>query len=285
MKIENIGNGYLRVTFDHEGILQEKIIDKMRHIECFLPFQKDTEKKQSMIYHTGNYIPLVEYLNKKTLELEETKGIFLSVIDSFERIDMEGLMSANVITALYHVYVDPVTQEIRFIYCPVDYEVDIEGFPFMMKELIFSIKTSSAELLLGTVVEQIVNNGKRERDYQLWKKRIQGIRDNVQIIEKKVEVDRILERTIERTVERRQNFLPYLIVYDLVSFCLLVGAPTILSARYEIQGVSKPEIINILLFIFDILISSCIVILLGRKKQNDRTIVTTEPRKKQEIDG
>lgn len=284
MKIENIGNGYLRVTFNQEGMMNEKKIEDMKLLECILPFQKDKDVKKSMLYHIGNYIPLAEYLNKKILDLDETKEIFLSCINCFEKVAGAGLLPENLIAELHHIYVDPVTQELRFIYCPVNFELDKENVQNMLKELVFVMKTQGAELLLGTVIEDLWQNGRGNRDYEKWKNCIYQIEGNIQIIEKKVKVDRILERTIERTVETKQYPLGYLITYNSLSLFLLVVVPIFLAERIRDDLVTGPGLINILLCFLNILLSVIFVMWVSRKKTKDRTIITTEPREKQETE-
>lgn len=284
MKIENIGNGYLRVTFDQEGMVNEKTVGDMKLLECILPFQRDKDVKQGMLYYIGSYIPLVEYLNKKVLDLEETKGIFLSCINSFERVTEAGLLAGNLITELHHIYVEPVTQELRFIYCPINFELDGENFQNMLKDIVFVIKTQGAELLLGTVLVDFWQNSRSDRNYNKWKKCIYQIEDNIQVIEKKVEVDRIVERTIERTVERRQYPLGYLVAYNSISLFLLVVVPMLLAEQISGDLVSRPGLINILLCFLNVLLSMVFVALRNRKKAKDRIIITTEPKKRQETE-
>ncbi|MCI8410769.1 MAG: hypothetical protein HFJ09_16155 [Lachnospiraceae bacterium] len=284
MKIENIGNGYLRVTFYQEGMIDEKKLGDMKLLECILPFQRDKDVKQSMLYHVGNYIPLVEYLNKKVLDLEETKGIFLSCINSFERITESGLFAGNLITELHHIYVEPVTQELRFIYCPVTFELDGENFQNMLRDIVFVMKTQGAELLLGTVLADFWRTNRNDRNYEKWKKCIYQIEDNIQVIEKKVEVDRILERTIVRTVDKKQYPLGYLVVYNTLSLFLLVVAPMLLAERLSGDLVTRPGLVNILLCFCNILLSVILTIWMNRRKTTDRTIITTEPKKKQETE-
>lgn len=282
MKIENIGNGYLRVTFNHEGMINEKILGDMKLLECILPFQKDKDVSQGMLYHIGNYIPLVEYLNKKVLDLEEVKGIFLSCINGFKQITMSGMMAGNLLTQLHHIYVEPVTQELRFIYCPVNFEMDGDNFLNMIKELVFAMKTEGAEFLLGTVVTDFWQNSRGDIDYEKWENRIRQIEDNIQIVEKKVEVDRVLERTIERRVDRKQYPFGYLAAYHSVSLLLLVVVPMLLAERVGGDLLTRLGLINILLCFFNVLLSVLFVIFWNHKKVKDRTIITTEPKIEQE---
>lgn len=279
MKIEKIANGYLRVTFNQEGMINDKILDDMKFLECLLPFQKDTEVKESMLYYVGNYIPLVEYLNKKVVDLEETKGLFLSCINSFRQVTERGLSAGNLITELHHIFADPVTQELRFIYCPVRMDIDSENFQNLLKELVFTMKTQGAELLLGTVVTNCRQSIGNDRDYEKWKSCIELVKDNIQVVEKKVEVDRILERTIERTVEKRQYPLGYLVIYNTLSLFLLVVVPMFLSEWISNDLVTPPGLINILLCFFNVLLSIIFLTWKNRRKLKDRTIITTEPKK------
>lgn len=284
MKIENIGNGYLRVTFHQEGMINEKTLGDMKLLECILPFERDKDVKHSMLYYTGKYIPLVEYLNKKVLDLEETKGIFLSCINSFERVTESGLLAGNLITELYHIYVEPITQELRFIYCPVNFELDGENFPSMLRDIVFAIKTQGTELLLGTILVELWQNNRSNRNYKKWQECICKTEDNIQVVEKKVEVDRILERTIERTVEKKQYPLGYLVIYNSFSLFLIGVVPMLLAEQISSDLVTRPGLINILLFFLNILLSLTFVALWNRKKTKDRTIITTEPQIRQQTD-
>ena len=281
MKIESIGNGYLRVTFNHEGMINEKILGDMKLLECLLPFQKDKDVRQGMLYHIGNYIPLVEYLNKKVLDLEEAKGIFLSCINGFKQVTRSGMMTGNLLTQLHYIYVEPVTQELRFIYCPVNFEIDGDNFSNMIKELVFAMKTEGTEFLLGTVITDFWKNGRGDIDYEEWENRIRHIEENIQVVEKKVEVDRVLERTIERRVDKKQYPFGYLVVYHSISLFLVVVIPMLFAEKMGRDLLTKPGLINILLCFFNVLLSVFLVIIWNHKKVKDRTIITTEPKTEQ----
>ena len=74
MKILVQEEDQLKLNFHTEGKLHAKDIENMPYVESVLPFQK--EDAETIIYNWKGYISLVEYLNVKELQFEDTKGIF-----------------------------------------------------------------------------------------------------------------------------------------------------------------------------------------------------------------
>ena len=280
MKIEEQGKGYLNVKLQHEGTFDFVVLDKIKSLECILPFQIRADEENSISYHIGEFITLIEYLNMKVLSFEEVKGIFLSCIEGFERIEQCGGHSANIVEDLYHIFIDPVTREIHFIYCPVAIELNPNSFCNLMKELLFTVQTQDAEMILGVVAENISIIQKKEDDIGILKNSIQNITGNVKIIEKKVEVERIVEKVIEKPVEKSNNFGKKLTTCSVIYLFSMIFLPMLLSNYLNSNLLTRPGLINIMLCIGSILLSVIIMLVTEREEQDDKIVVTMQSQEK-----
>lgn len=276
MKIENQGEEYVKINLAQEGVLDYDIMEKIKHIECVLPF-RCTEEKNTVLYHKGKNISLLEYMNLKTLDFQETRGIILSIIECFEQVEKAGGKLSNILDSLYYVYIDPVSQAVQVVYCPVVLELSKDNFYNMMKHLISGMNTRDAEMILGTVVGVLGEIPHNEDVHIVLKERLSQINSNVKIIEKKVEVDRIIEKVIEKPKKDKsyegKNYITYTVLY----FISMIVFPMLCSGFVSDAFVAKPAILNILFCLIALIVSGIVTILRERGKKDERVVVTMQP--------
>lgn len=278
MKIEKLEEKELRVSLSHEGKLDFSVLDTMKSLECILPFQYLAEEENSIRYYIGDSISIIEYLNMKELSFDEARDIFLACADSFLRIEKCGGICGNVIDNLYYVFINPVTRDLRLLYCPVEVELCPEAFRNVMRDLVFAMRTKDAEMLLGTVVEKLSDFSREENTIETFINAIQTVKENVKIIEKKVEVDRIMEKVIEKQVEKEHNTGREIAIFSLIYFLSMIVLPFGFAQFMDSALVAAPALLNILICLCAIFIRAAWVMKKGKRK--DKMIVTTQPEKK-----
>lgn len=279
MKVEEQGENYFILNLLQEGKLDHTALEKLQSEECLLPFELVDSERKCVRYHVGNYIPLKQYLNMKELNFSETKDLFLSIISNFEKIKNSGGKQANILEDLYYVYINPVSLEYRFVYLPVVLEVNPDNFLCMMKEILFLLQSNDAELVLGCVVDAI-----RAGDNCMahLKQRLFTVDSNVQVLEKTVEVDRVVEKTIEKQVSKRENLGESIAVTAIIYAFDMILLPFLLCDYLEPDLLATPKIINNLLCLFAILSSSLWAMSRARRiMKKEKMVVTMEPQKKE----
>ena len=73
----------------------------------------------------------------------------------------------------------------------------------MIKQVLFVAKIENAEYLLGTALNALKKNREQENVLEIFIDALQNIDSNVNIVEKEVKVDRIIEKVIEKPVKQR----------------------------------------------------------------------------------
>lgn len=279
MKILVQEEDQLKLNFHTEGKLHAKDIENMPYVESVLPFQK--EDAETIIYNWKGYISLVEYLNVKELQFEDTKGIFLSILTGFEQVQNAGGRLENIWSDVQHIYIDPITIEIRFIYLPVEIDVDLDSHKHTLQNVMFHMHTKNAEMVLGIVADMLGNAYRYEAFLPKLKEKLTTTNDNIKIIEKKVEVDRVMEKVIEKKVVENKKMGEGLVVYTLLFTSLLILFPLFLENYIDKELLSKPELLNICFCLLAILFSSIYTIRKEKKRIDDKMVVTLQPLKEE----
>lgn len=279
MKLENLENGYIKVNMAREGNWDCASLDSVKMLECVLPFRVEKEEN-CLLYHVGTYISLAEYLNMKELSLEEAKGIFLSCIECFERIENCGGMTGNIISDVYYTYIDPVTMELRFLYCPLLVELHPDNLKELMKKLLLVMRTKDAEMLIGSIANIVANMPRREEEITIFRDCVLNLKDNIRIIEKKVEVERVVEKIIEKPIKQKSYIGKNITAFAAVYTGALIFLPILLEDVVGTELVSAPKLMNVLLCMVAILIST-IYSIWSSKKTKDKVVVTMQPQEPQ----
>ena len=280
MKIEERGTNFLKISLLQEGTIDKVSFDRMKHLDCILPFEYVYNEENRILYRTGNYIPLAEFFNIKTLNFTEAKGLLLSWIMAFESVSRTGGKCGNLVTDMDYVYIDPVTGQLRFIYLPVLIEIKNNNFRNALKELIFSIRVKDAEILLGMVVEQLGKIGTDDAQlYEDLRECINKADQNVKIVEKEVEVERIVEKIIEKPQKQKRNIGRNLVGYTILCSLSMVILPLLLSNVIDSSLLSKPHLIKDLICLLTILLGHLYTLQIDKKNIDNKTIITMEPEK------
>lgn len=280
MKVEEQGIDYLKINLLQEGKLDYKAFDTLPSLECLLPFSQIAEEDNRVSYYLGKYIPLTEYLNMKKWNFDETKRLFLVCVNTFENVKKAGGNEENIVTDLNYVYVEPVTRHVRFLYLPTVVTTNPASFRRLIKEILFFIQTENAEMLLGSVVDSLGRWTDKDMELEKFKESVLSVEANVKIVEKEVEVDRIVEKIIEKPKTYKSNVGGNLLFYTVVHTFTMIILPALLANFIDSSLIASPHLINILLCLFAILLT----VFYSLKKEigykDDKIVVTMQPQEK-----
>lgn len=280
MKVEEQGNDFLKISLLQEGKLDYAAFTTLSAIECFVPFAQVTEEENRVLYYLENYIPITEYFNMKKLNFEETKRLFLACVDTFENIRKVGGNEGNVVVDLNYVYLEPVTRQIRFLYLPTVVTINSDSFQSLVKDILFLVQTENAEMLLGSVVDTIAHMHDKETDLKKFKECVLSVESNVKVVEKEVEVDRIVEKIIEKPKKYRSNIGESLIFYTFAYTFAMIILPALLANFVDASLIVGPELINIVLCLAAILATVFYSIRKEISYRDDKIVVTMQPQEK-----
>lgn len=280
MKVEEQGNDYLKISLFQEGKLDYAAFTTLSASECFVPFSQVTEEENRVLYYLENYIPMAEYLNMKTLNFEETKRLFLACVNTFENVRNAEEDEGNIVADVNYVYVEPVTRQIKFLYLPTVVTINPDSFRTLLKNILFVVQTENAEMLLGSVVDVMRHFQDKETDLERFKECVLSVDSNVKVVEKEVEVDRIVEKIIEKPKKYRSNMGESLVFYTLVYIFAIILLPALLANFIDSSLLAGPRLLNILLCLSAILAT----VLYSLKKEtgykDDKIVVTMQPQEK-----
>lgn len=280
MKVEAQGNDYLKISLFQEGKLDYTAFTTLSTLECLVPFSQVTEEENRVLYYLGNYIPLAEYLNMKKLSFEETKRLFLVCVNTYENVREAGGNEGNIGIDLNYVYVEPVTKQVRFLYFPTVVTINPDSFRLLIKDILFFIQTENAEMLLGSVVDTIGHWADREMELEKFKAKVMSVESNVKVVEKEVEVDRIVEKIIEKPKKYKSNIGGNLVFYTFVYTFAMIIMPALLANFVDSSLIAGPQLINILLCLSAILAT----VFYSFKKEtgyiDDKVVITMQPQEK-----
>lgn len=280
MKVEEQGNDYLKINLFQEGKLDYAAFTTLSASECFVPFSQVTEEENRVLYYLENYIPMAEYLNMKTLNFEETKRLFLACVNTFENVRNAEEDEGNIVADVNYVYVEPVTRQIKFLYLPTVVTINPDSFRTLLKNILFVVQTENAEMLLGSVVDVMRHFQDKETDLERFKECVLSVDSNVKVVEKEVEVDRIVEKIIEKPKKYRSNMGESLVFYTLVYIFAIILLPALLANFIDSSLLAGPKLLNILLCLSAILAT----VLYSLKKEtgykDDKIVVTMQPQEK-----
>lgn len=279
MKVEEQGNDYLKISLFQEGKLDDTAFVALSDIECLVPFSQDTEENR-VRYYLENYIPLAEYLNMKKLNFEETKRLFLTCVDTFENIREAGGNDGNIVVDLNYVYVEPITRQIKFLYLPTMLTINPDAFRTLVKDILFSIQTENAEMLLGSVIDTMRGLQDKDTELERFKEHVLSVEANVKVIEKEVEVDRIVEKIIEKPKKYRSNMGENLVFYTFVYTFAMIIIPALLANFVDANLVAGPKLINIFLCLLAILATVFYSLKKEVSYKDDKVVVTMQPQEK-----
>lgn len=284
MRIEECGADFLKISLLQEGTIDKTSFEKIKYLDCILPFDYDESKEENrIVYQIGNYITVKEYLNVKVLNFTEAKDFFLAWIMAFESVQQSGGKCSNLVTDTERVYIDPITRQLRFLYLPVLIEVNPDNFKEALKNLLFSVHVKNAEALLGLIVEIIEEyNGEGADVYRKLKEAVYKAEKNVKVVEKKVEVERIVEKIIEKPQKQKKNIGKNLVVYTILCTFSMVILPLLLSNVIDSSLLAKPHLMNVLLCLLTILIADLYIVRMDKKGVDNKMIITMEPQKNSE---
>lgn len=191
MNICKTEDGYLKIDYT-EGRLDFTQLQKMNSLSYFVPSLKDRFEENAILYHRGEYISIVEYVNGNVYNLESFRKLILNIFEVFAKLESDGYSIENTLSSLEYVYIHPTDQTIRLVYVPAEQGVEtrkkvIKG---LLKELTERIKTDGAAILLGTLLE--LSNGE-EMTFAAILNRVQSMQSDTmqpkeRVVEKRVEV-------------------------------------------------------------------------------------------------
>lgn len=280
MKVEEQGNDFLKISLLQEGKLDYAAFTTLSAIECFVPFAQVTEEENRVLYYLGNYIPITEYFNMKKLNFDETKRLFLACVNTFENIRKVGGNEGNLVVDLNYVYLEPVTRQIRFLYLPTVVTINPDSFQTLVKNILFLIQTENTEMLLGSVVNIMAHLQDKETDLKKFKECVLSVESNVKVVEKEVEVDRIVEKIIEKPKKYRSNMGESLIFYTFIYTFTMILLPALLANFVDSSLLAEPELINILLCLAAILVTVFYSFKKEISYKDDKIVVTMQPQDK-----
>lgn len=280
MKVEEQGSDYLKVSLFQEGKLDYAAFTTLSAVECFVPFSQVTDEENRVLYYLEHYIPMAEYLNMKTLNFEETKRLFLVCVDTFENVRKVGKNEGNIVADLNYVYVEPVTRQIKFLYLPTVVTINPDSFRTLLKSILFVVQTENAEMLLGSVVDVIRHFQDKETDLERFKECVLSVESNVKVVEKEVEVDRIVEKIIEKPKKYRSNMGESLVFYTFVYTFAMIILPALLANFIDSSLLAGPKLINILLCLSAILATVVYSLKKETGYKDDKIVVTMQPQEK-----
>ena len=280
MKVEEQGNDFLKINLFQEGKLDYVAFSTLSSLECLLPFSQVTEEENRVSYYFGKYIPLAEYLNMKKLSFDETRRLFLVCVNTFENVREAGGNEENIVTDLNYVYVEPVTRQVRFIYLPTVVTVNPDSFRKLIKEILFFIQTENAEMLIGSVVGCVGRLADKDMELKNLKRRVLSVESNVKVIEKEVEVDRIVEKIIEKPKKYKSNTGESLLFYTFVYTFAIIIVPALLANFVDSSLIARPQLVNILLCLSAILATVFYSLKKETNYKDDKIVVTMKPQEK-----
>lgn len=280
MKVEEQGNNYLTINLFREGKLDYAAFTALSDMECLMPFSQVTEEENRVQYYLEYYISIAEYLNMKKLNFDETKRLFLTCADTFEAVRNAGGNEGNIVVDLNYVYVEPVTRQIKFIYLPTVVTINPDAFRVLVKDILFFIQTENAEMLLGSVIDAMGRFQNKDEELERFKKCVLSVESNVKVVEKEVEVDRIVEKIIEKPQKYKSNIGGSLVFYTFVYTFSMIVLPALLANFLDSSLISGPKLVNIFLCLSAILATVFYSLKKEVSYKDDKVVVTMQPQEK-----
>lgn len=278
MNLTYTEDGYLELDVENsEEIVDNGMIESINMNVYLLPFFREKDGDNVIMYHLGEFSPLSDYLKRKILMSIESRRIVLNIIEAFIKIRDMGLIEENIISDLDYIYIEPKTKEIKLLYYPVSSTMKFGGIMEILRNFCVSVHTKDAEILLGTILQDI-NNYKID-DLDEFRQNIENVEERkvVKEVERIVEkpVERIVERVIEKTVDNEQNKV---IIYTVVLFYAIVtlGFPYILAMYLDETLVAVPQILNFFLFMLAAVVYLFFVQYFAKANRNEKMVVTVQ---------
>lgn len=291
MNIEYTEDGYLKLSVSQKGAIVHGEIQKMNANPYILPSFRDRYDKDVVLYHRGEYIALSSYFEKHTLGFKELKSIVLQFTKAFINIEKAGFEIANIVTALDYLFINPMTLEVKIIYCPVSAVINQRSFQELLIHICHGAETENASILLGTLLEQ---SNKKEFQLQAFQEIIQQLDNKAgveikevekivevpveveKIVEKPVEVEKVIETVVEKQVPTSSGGVICVVGILSVSITSVV-LPVILSSVLGKEISMEPQMVNYALYLMEILILLGTYYLTRPKKEEDgRTVKPTQ---------
>lgn len=274
MEIMLTEDGYIKISFeDLESILFEQIA-QMNSNPFILPSLRERYEKNSILYYIGDFEPLSKAFRGKVLSKEELEHIVMNCIESYASMEESGFLTDNVLCDLEHVFIHRKTGEMKFIYCPLRTRLNETSCQDFMRNVIETVSTEHATVLLGTILEQInsksfslgtfaeaienaeeVTASKPKVVEKVVEKPVEKIVEVEKVVDRPVTVEKIVEKTIEKPIET-SKFVMSDIISVIASGIFIVGVPFLLGGGDSASLFSKPEAGNLLMFLL-----SCIVMI------------------------
>lgn len=153
MEISFTEDGYLKI--DEKEKIDFTQLQRMNALPYFMPSLKDRYEDNSILYHMGEYIPVIQYINGKKMNYEEYKSIVSSIFQSLLQLEKDGYMIENTCVSLDYLFIHPINRQIRVVYVPALHPIvgKQEQITKLLRELIYKIQTTNCAYLLGTLVE------------------------------------------------------------------------------------------------------------------------------------
>ncbi|MBQ5558552.1 MAG: hypothetical protein IIT46_02065 [Lachnospiraceae bacterium] len=280
MKIESQSKTELLLNLVNEGKMDYSIFSKLQNLEFIVPFYPDKNADNRISYHFGNYISLAEYLNVKNFGFDDAKELLLLCARGFWRIREAGGNIANIMPDINYVFVEPVSRELKYIYLPVFLEINPDSFQKMIKQVLFVAKIENAEYLLGTALNALKKNREQENVLEIFIDALQNIDSNVNIVEKEVKVDRIIEKVIEKPVKQRTDLGGNLLFFTFVYTFTMILVPYVLCTKLGGDLISEPKLINISLCLLSILVTVFYSMKKEKERIDNKTVITMQPQER-----
>ena len=278
MKLKYTEDGHLELHIENnEDVIDDVMIENINHNPYLLPAFKSIDEKDIIIYYIEELIPLSDYLKKNILTLRESKNIVLHILEAFIKIRDTGLKEENVIPYLNYIYMEPKTQKIKLIYCPVFTTMKFDGVVEVLQEFCISVRTNDSELLLGTLLQYMNND--EIADLEEIKKSIENVEKNISVreVEKVVEkpVERMVEKVIEKTVDNGQNKV---MTYTVILFygVITLGLPYVLSIFLDKTLVTIPGTLNFFLFLLAALANLIYIQYFTKSNCSEKMVITVQ---------
>lgn len=278
MKIETQDENYFILNLSAEGDIDRKAFSLVQQTEILLPFAYDEGAGENRIcYCNEGYRPLVEYLNMIVLDFEQTKELFVNIVVGFQRLLAAGGKLENICENLYYVFIDPVSKQTRFVYLPMKTEVNVDGWAHLLKKILFALNTKDAEMVLGNMVVGLSSHLVTEEKLKSLYEILQNSHENIKIIEKKVEVDRVVEKVIERKVQEKKSYVGDFVLHTMLYTGLLIFIPYFFADFTNRDLLAKPGLLNYVLGLLAVLCSVCYTLQSDQKNTKDTSVVTMQP--------
>ena len=274
MKIMLTEDGYIKISFeDVESILFEQIA-QMNSNPFILPSLRERYEKNSILYYIGEFEPLSKAFRDKVLSKEELEHIVMNCIEAYASMEESGFLTDNVLCDLEQVFIHRKTGEMKFIYCPLRTRLNETSCQDFMRNVIETVSTEHATVLLGTILEQInrksfslgtfaeaiehaeeITASKPKVVEKVVEKPVEKIVEVEKVVDRPVTVEKIVEKIIEKPIEA-SKFVMSDIISVIASGIFIVGVPFLLGGGDSASLFSKPEAGNLLMFLL-----SCIVMI------------------------